>query len=415
MSHIVIIPLLILCSVMSAGSAVSSDGEVSALDSFTGAFTEGKFYGTLRSLLFSRQFDGSTIDRSTLAVGGNLKYETAPFYGVSAGVGVKTGLGDTLNHDEVYRDVLAIGDTYFDAEGYFAVDEYYLRYTNWNTDFSLGAQGVETPWLNVHDIRLTPKKYRGVGVINKSIENLVLHGYYISDWLTWTADSWESISSGITGNQDDDEGALIVGGVWQMPDKLKFQAWNYYFHEVLNSFYLVGDYQYNLSDEYALTATLAYLNQTDVGAALAGDVTTYTVGGNISIAAYGAKLTGFYGRNGNDALRTPFGGSWVVSFQVNNLERADEQAWALQLEYDFKSAGLPGLSTYVSYSRFDTPDTGVTSSPDFTETDFNLQYTLGGRFKKCSIRLRYALIDQDEDVESGEDYSDGRLYLQYRF
>lgn len=49
------------------------------------------------------------------------------------------------------------------------------------------------------------------------------------------------------------------------------------------------------------------------------------------------------------------------------------------------------------------------------EIDFNLGYQFGGWFKNVSIRLRYAIVNQDEKVEGGKDWTDGRVYLQYTF
>ena len=180
-------------------------------------------------------------DRTTLTIGGNLRFETAPFYGVSAGVDFKTRAGDNLDDNEVYRGLLALGETPFDAENYAALDEYYLRYNNWDTDLILGAQQIETPWLRAHDIRLTPKKYRGFAVVNNSIEKVAFHGYYIEKWLNWTSEDWESITSGITGNLDENEGALAGGVVWQISDMFKVQGWDYCFNEVVNTFYMQAE------------------------------------------------------------------------------------------------------------------------------------------------------------------------------
>ncbi len=410
-----VVAIVLILSISSTIVAVATAGQLPEPDSLARVFTEGKLNGNIRSLLFSRAFDGATEDRSTLAIGGNLKFETAPLYGISGGAGFKTGAGDNFNDNEVYRGVLALGDSPFDADNYAALDEYYLRYNNFDSNLIFGAQQLETPWLKVHDIRLTPKKYRGFAVVNSSLEKVELHGYYIDKWLDWTSENWESITSGITGNLDENEGALAGGVVWQLSDMFKIQGWDYYFNEVLNTFYMLAGYDQKIDGEYSLSADIKYFNQTDVGDALAGSIDTFSAGGNIGLAVYGAKLTAYYGLNGDDVLRVPFGGDWVVSMQVNNHERAEEDVWALQMKYNFERLGAKGLSADVFYGSFNTPDVGENMSPDFDEIDFNLQYELGGWFKGCSVRLRYAFIDQDEGVAGGEDYSDGRIYLQYKF
>ncbi len=411
------IELLIMLLFLSASPAVmaATAEQPQETNSLAHIFTGGKVSGTLRSLLFSRDFDGTTENSTTLAIGGNLGFETAPFFGVSGGVGFKTGAGDNLSGDELYGGVLAPGDTPFDAENYATLDEYYLRYNNWDTELTVGAQRIDTPWMNAYDIRLTPKKYRGVGLTNSSVEGVELHGYYVDKWLNFVSEDWESITSGITGNTDEDEGALIAGIVWKPSDMIKIEGWDYYFNEVVNSFYIAAGYGQKFGEDYTLSGKLKYFDQADVGDALDGSIDTFSASGDITLAAYGTELTAFYGFNGDDALRTPFGGQWVIDMQINSLSRAEEDIWALQLKYNFERLGVAGLSAYVFYGNFNTPDSGENASTDKRELDFDIQYNLEGWFKDCSIRLRYAFIDQDEDVADGEDFSDGRIYLQYKF
>jgi hypothetical protein len=407
---------LVYLSLMITGKPALSDEPKQLPENLNEIFIKGKLNGVFKTLYYQRIFDGDTPDRSTLAIGGNLNYETAPVYGFTVGIGFKTSQGDySNNNDEVYRGLLAFGETPYDDKSYTALDEYFFRYTNWDTQATLGAQGVDTPWLNGHDIRMTPKKYKGFSVINASIENVELHGYYLTDWLDWVAEDWESITSAFTGDANDDAGALAVGAMWQILPAMNIQAWNYYFRDIMNSFFLTANYTHTIGSDYILGADLRYLNQTDVGDQLAGSLGTYTTGGYISLEAYGARLTLSYGTNGSDDLLDPFGQSKVIALQNLELDRADEDAYAVKLEYAFDNLGIDGLGAYVFFGSFDTPETGENASPDAIEIDFNLQYKLGGWFKNCSIRLRHAIIDQDEDIAGGEDWTDSRVYLVYTF
>lgn len=377
---------------------------------------QGTFSGVFKTLYYQRMFDGDTPDWSTLAIGGNLNYESFPVYGFTGGVGFKTSQGDYANNgDEVYRGMLATGATPKDQESYTALDEYFLRYTNWDTQATLGAHAVNTPWLNGHDIRMTPKKYRGFGIINNSIETLELHGYYLTHWLDWTAEDYKSISSAFPGYTGDDGGTLAGGAKWQILPAMNIQAWDYYFSDIMNSFYIRADYTHSMGEEYILGADLQYLNQMDIGDQLPGSLSTYTAGGNAFLGGYGATLTLYYGTNGSDDLLLPFGNSKIISLQVLELDRADEDALGIKLAYDFGFLGLEGLGAYLYFARFDTPDSGDNASPDSTEIDFDLQYDLGGWLKLCTVRFRHAVINQDEDVAGGEDFTDSRLYLLWKF
>ena len=399
---------------VAAESATEGSGQA---DSLASLFTEGRLDGVVKLLWFERDFDSDKPDWATLAVGGNLEFETAPFYGFSAGVGFKTSQGDLLNDDdkEIYRGLVATGDDLFDGESYTALDEYYLRYDNWKTDFMLGAFDLSSPWMMGFDIRMTPKKYRGLRVINNSLEPVKFHGYYITDWLNWTAEEFDSIASGLTGDADDNEDALVLGAVWQATEAFKLHLWNYYYDEVLNQFYGRLDYSYKWEGDCRFGATLKYLNQRDVGNALAGELDTYQTGGDISLAGYGAKLSLYYGQVGDDMVNNPFGGDYVVILQTKWLERAEEKVWGVRADYDFARLGVKGLSLYLFYADFDTPDTGDNASTDMKELDFNIQYKFSGWAENLLLRFRYAHVDQDEAVAGGNDWDDVRFHIEYRF
>lgn len=404
-----------ISSLLLSGTITFANDNESPPSSLNDIFINGDFSLTVKTLYFERNYEDETPDQSTLALGGNLNYETTPFYGLSAGVGFKTSQGDLANSsDEVYRGLLATGDSPNDDESYATLDEYFLRYTKWNSQLTVGAQSVDTPWLNGNDIRMTPKKYYGLSLTNTSIDDLKLSGYYLADWLDWVAEDYESISSALTDNPDDDEGVLIGGVDWQVTPRLNFQVWDYYFYEVMNSLYFKAQYSQTFG-EYTWSADLRYFHQQDVGDQLSGDISTYTAGGNISLKAYGADLTVYYGTVGSDDLIAQFGENKIISLQNLELDRADEDGYAVKLGYNFKHLGINGLSIYFVYGNFDTPDSGLNGSPDAEEFDFNLQYQFGGWFKDCSLRIRHAIIEQDEDIEEGKDWTDTRFYLVYSF
>jgi hypothetical protein len=183
----------------------------------------------------------------------------------------------------------------------------------------------------------------------------------------------------------------------------------------MNDIYLRGRYRKKYNDKFNITIDARYLNQRDVGDALDGSIDTYTTGAIGSLSCYGTTLSAYYGVNGSDAIRAPFGNHHVICMQYKKLDRGEEDAWALRLKYDFGHIGVKGLSAYVFYGSFDTPDSGDNASPDIDEIDFDVQYKFGGIFKNLSLRLRYAIINGDEDVAGGKDWTDSRTYLTYRF
>ena len=409
-----VIGALASTAVIAAESSTEGNGQA---DSLATLFTKGRLDGVVKLLWFERDFDSDRLDWGTLAIGGNLEFETAPFYGFSAGVGFKTSQGDLLNDDDkvIYDRLVAEGDDPTDGESYTALDEYYLLYNNWETDFTLGAFDLSSPWMKGFDIRMTPKKYRGLRVISSFLESVTFHGYYITDWLDLAAEEFDSIASGLTGSTEDNEDALVLGAAWQANESLKLHVWNFYYDEVLNQFYGRLDYHYKWEGNYRFGATLKYLDQRDVGNGLAGESDTYQAGGDVSLAGYGAKLALYYGQIGNDMINNPFGGDYVVLMQTKWLERAEEKVWGIRVDYDFTNLGMKGLSMSLFYADFDTPDIGDNSSTDHRELDFDLQYRFSGWAENLLLRFRYAHVDQDEAVAEGNDWDDLRFHIEYRF
>jgi hypothetical protein len=119
---------------------------------------------------------------------------------------------------------------------------------------------------------------------------------------------------------------------------------------------------------------------------------------------------------GND-VQNPWGGyPGYTSVQVNDYNRANEEAFLVKAAYDLGRLGLDGVSAYAlfvhGWSRID-PSTEA-SVPDEDEFDADLQWRpkipmLDG----LSFRTRYAVVHQRE---GDEDYiHDLRVIVNYDF
>ncbi|HOP47993.1 MAG TPA: OprD family outer membrane porin [Desulfobacteraceae bacterium] len=399
-----------------------------AADDLYNAFKEGKFNGTFKLLAYERDFDlEGKIDYKDIAIGGHMQYETAPLYGFSGGFGFKTAQGSQW-HDEdygVYPYMFATGATSKDAENFTALNQYYIRYSGYDTEITVGAQYVNTPLLAGKDIRLTPISYRGYTLVNKSIPKVELRAMYITDYMHYAFDSYEPISTGLRGAaKNSDEGVLVGGVIWSPIKGLRAQLWGYNFRDAFNSIYLRGSYQTkpwtdtvrgNGSKGFGYSIDAQYMKQDDSGDAIAGKIDTDQMGIRLGASAYGFYLQGIFGTVGDQTLK---GIKYAANFsqmQVQALTAAERDVYGLKLGYNFGQIGAEGLSAYAWHSKFDSPDSGINSATDFTETDFNLQYKLKGALKNFTVRLRHAIIDYDDYGSKNQDYTDSRLYIIYRF
>ena len=385
-----------------------------AADSLADAFSQGTLRGEVRTYYFERDFDGSTTDREDFAVGTLLYYKTAPLHGLSAGIAFASSNDLGSGEDDDVYGLLARGND-GDHESYTAFQEYYIQGDWFKTQIKYGAQEINTPFMNKHDIRMTPKTYKGLSVVNNSISGLTLSGYYITGFKGWSDDEFMSITESGTGT-DKNSGMFVAGVKYVIPTdivKASVEGWGYSLEDVFASSY----FQASIAKDFnGIKAhfTPSVLNQKSKGDKLAGDFDTKQYGFNAGVSAYGVSLTGFYATTPDDEVYAPWGDGKVIIQQVLASGRADEDAYAVKLGYDFGQIGVKGLSTYIFYADYDTPDSGASASPDATETDLNLQYAFDkdSFLKGLSVRVRYAMIDMDN---GGEDYNDFRVYVKYSF
>ena len=385
-----------------------------AADDLASALKEGTVSGNIRTYYFARDFDENTTDLEDFAVGGVLNVQTAPLKGFSAGVGFKTSQGAGWNDDDKGVIGLLAQDENGNHENYTAMSQYYLQFEGFDTKVKIGAQDITTPWLSGHDIRLTPNTFRALSITNKSIPKVELHAYYVDEIMMRNGTEFISMSKSISSKITEDKPVMVGGLIWKAPGALKIQLWNYYAQEVNNMPYLRVDYSGKLNKDCTLLAGLRLLKQNDVGDALAGEIDTYMAGGSVGLKAYGAKLDFYYAQIGDDSLVKKWGSNTIIAQQVVSSERAEEKSFGAKVFYDFGNIGLQGLSAYVYYANYNTPDSGVNASEDLTETDFNVNYNFGKTLKGLSLTLRHAIINEDEG-QNGEDYTDSRVYLQYAF
>lgn len=373
---------------------------------------ESTVSGEFRTYFFQRDFDGGATDREDFAVGGKLFLETGTVHGISAGISFYTSQGSGLNDDskDVYN--LLAKDREGHHRDYSALGQAYIQSLFGKTTLKAGRQEMQTPWVNMHDIRLTPQSFEAVTLTNKSIPGLEVAGAHVTKIKQRTETSFMDMSNALGIPQD--ETVTLGGLVFKGIKGVKVQLWDSYAHEMWNDIYIRADFKTEATDTFYVFGDVRYLNRKDGGNELAGPLRTYHVGIRGGIEAGGAGLTIAHARNGDQGILRPWGHDLTVAPQVHVVDRAHEKATEVCMAYDFGEMGLRGFSGSVLYASFDTPERGRNASPDRNEIDCEFRYAFSGRLEGLSLRARYAVIDEDEAV-GGEDFSDLRFYMQYKF
>jgi hypothetical protein len=373
---------------------------------------ESGISGKFRSFFFQRDFTGNAKDKEDFATGGILRFVTGSFDGISGGCSMYTSQGLGLNNENKGVYNLLAEDNNGHHKSYSALGEAYLQCVFDKTALKAGRQEMQTPWVNGYDIRMTPQSYQAAALSNKNIPDLELYAAYVTKIKPRTATSFIAMSNALGIAQD--EPVALYGLIFTGIKGIKVQLWDNHAYEMWNDIYIRADYTGELTDAFSVFGDMRYLNRKGIGGHIAGQLDTWHFGITGGIDAYGARLTLAYAINGNQKILRPWGHDLTIAPQINPVDRADEKALEADIAYDLGRIGIIGLTGEVIYAHFDTPESGVTASPDRDEINFDLRYKFRDALEGLGLRARYAIVNEDEKL-GGADFNDIRVYLQYEF
>jgi outer membrane porin, OprD family len=300
-------------------------------------------------------------------------------------------------------------------EGYAVLGEAYAEvlFTK-DVRMTIGARTFDTPYLNKNDTRMTPNTF--LAAVVQGLHGNASEG---GQW-RWGGGYFDQIkerNSDEFVSMSEDAGASIergvfAGGVNYSKGELSIGAVNYWSSDVINIFYTEAKYGVPVGDRAKLKFAAQYSDQRSVGdnELTGSDFDAHQWGVKAEFAFASALLSAAYtDASGDRDMTAPWSGyPGYTSVQVEDFNRAGETAWLLRAAYTFpKQTGLSAYALYVSGSD---PDAASAYSRD--ETDFNLQWSPPeGKLKGLMVRLRYAMVDQDDPA--GSDLSDLRVMVFY--
>ena len=354
------------------------------------------------------------------------KYDDTESYAWAVGgsAGLKTGY---------FRDRFAIGLTGYTSqpidapddkdgtlllapgqEGYEVVGEAYVqvRLTD-GININAGRKAFDTPYINRNDSRMTPNTFeaialQGVSGDKETGEWRFGAGYFDAikernseDFVSMADDAGapDGVDSGVyAAGANYKEGALSVGAI------------DYYSNDIINILYAEALYAFPLADKREFRVAAQYSDQQAVGDNLlqGTDFSADQLGLKAEVALGPMLLTTAYTMTGDGTnMRNPWSGyPGYTSVQVEDFNRAGEDAWMLRASYKFPK--VPGFSVYGLWVSGSNPDSPTEFARD--EYDLNLQWSPeSGALKGLMVRLRYAHVDQD----NGTDLDDFRLMVYY--
>lgn len=358
------------------------------------AFKGGKASGQLRAAYVSQD---NAVDTDTYgtSIGGILKYETAAWNDIKLGVGAY--ISQKLSFASGDFDTgKTNGDLFGDnTKSYVYLGEAYIDYSANDFSLRIGRQLIDTPFADTDDIRMHPNTFEAAIATYTGIEKTTLVGGYVKRFAGY--DSGNDISEFKRLDGANSSGAAVVGILNESVENLAVQGWYYSIDELSNALYADGVYTIPFSESMGLELTAQYANFSEKKASgLDGNV--YGVGAALNVGTL--TLGAAYNKASNDdgkMISNGFGGGpYLTSMEemtIDSLE--DAKAYQLSVELDLADAGIEGLKLSALYGDFKSTPTDV----HVKETDFIAAYEIS---EALSAEMSYAMVD-DKNKNTSED------------
>jgi hypothetical protein len=131
---------------------------------------------------------------------------------------------------------------------------------------SVGRRDYNTPYVNMHDVRMVPKTFEGISLAGSHEGKEGSEWRYGLGYLTkmkgWTDSSFDWMSGDV--GVDKDRG-LFVGGANYSTKRWSLGAIDYYMDDVINIFYTEGSYKWELTPKFSLKLSAQFSDQSSVG------------------------------------------------------------------------------------------------------------------------------------------------------
>ncbi len=358
---------------------------------------------TSRSYYLHREYgDGRTSEAFT--TGGSLGLKTGRWHDV-ASIGLTTYTSQKIHgpHDRDGTGLLKPGQ-----KSYTLMGEGYLDLKFEPVQFAFGYQRIDLPYLNGHDIRMTPNTFEAYTAVYTVSEGFDIGFGYIDKIRTRTSYDYKSMSerAGAVGS---DEGVYAIGARYKIFERFNIGWVDLYNPDTFNTFYIESSTHFELFDVIDVKTALQFTDQSSVGDELIGNFQTQHYGAKWASTYENLTVAAIYTYTANDrGAQTPWGGSPSYnSIMLADFDRAGERSYGTSVSYDFSSQYLEDFSTSFRWVYGDTPDS---KSEDQREINLNLDYRPEA-VENLWLRLRYG--HNNSVGNDREDIDDFRVIINY--
>lgn len=404
---------------------------------------QSKVSGDIRNYYYTQDYGSPTVPNTyAYSLGGMLKVQTAPLYGLSAGIAFYTandlGVNDHSGAPAYpHLDQLLMGT----GHSLNVLGQAYLQYENRWATLRAGDQLLDTPWMWPADAFMIPNTFQAVYGALRPLAGVEIEGLRSFRYKNRTAPDYgrnnllNIAPESLLYRQfpAEDNGALAFGvklsaKPYGIPG-LRGQAWFYKFYNLANFFWGAAHYGIPLGPVTPF-ADAQFGRQWGDGADYAGpiDATVYGIQGGLS-SHYGEIFAAY-----NEVpSRSPFSvggqrdlynGGFISPY--TQPYNADPLFTSI-MNYGLVSASAPGFAWKVGFIFTPTPQWRVKYSYSWYHTTPYVQnvsanylsvgYALSGTLKGLTLRDRLAIDHGFHNINNGSlgTLVDNRVMLQYAF
>ena len=398
-----------------AAIPLSSGCSDNVANSLTEMFTCAKVSGSLRSLYYSTHnaYFVPGYSQDTVSYGGNVKLETAEYYGLSLGVSGILQRGISHNDNHLVTEL---------GQNQTGVGEAYLSYHYQDFRITAGDQRINIPFIGDYDWRITPILFRGIDTHYGDSDDFI-HATKITRYKPWGSEHFLDTTA-YTDASGTTNGMWAVGGGRALAfedKKITSQLWYEDYQNYTKMAYADSFLSWTEAPSHPKIG-IQFVRGVSEGKALAGNVNSTSYGAQYSMNLLPAlrwslnydHIAANGNAYGNGALVTPYahntssGPYFAQPFFTSTQDLGSGNAYSTDLNW----AATDSISLGTRYSFMDlTPAKGASSSNQSEYLVYGT-YNFGGAFKGLSL-TDFAGVQTSST--SDKSFWQNRLALEYDF
>ncbi len=405
-----------------ASIALSSayGAEVNSLEEM---FKEGEVSGQIRVGHYSVDLkNSSNKDQYVTAIGGQLKYETAIFYGLSAGVAGYTS--NSISALSGKQDLSVDANNKFESsltsteKNYTELAEAYINYTRDSFNLKVGRQQIDTPLADTDDWAMTPNTFEAV-VASYTFKDLglTLLGANVQRWqgVDSSDASYDMYASVYTNSWvDTGDGSTNMLAALYANDMFEGGVWYYDVNKAAKAVYVDASAKFALSKEADATLSAQYLDESEENNSnIAGSI----AGAKAEISFAGVTLLGAYdvvSVNDGDSIFGGFGGgsSYTNMFITTATSLhgddtyGDGKSYKASLGYE-----VMGVLFEATYGDFKADAIGAGDRGHLSEMDLCISHT----YKDGLADVALGYVKVKDKIDSANSLNRIQFFANYNF